>query len=373
MKQLRTKVILSAFVLIFALVATIGSTFAWFTVATTVQVDSMQLNVQSQDSLLIRMANNNGSIKNVTGDNNLFDATQYKTTLTTADILNYYFFDGRATAGGSAVPADAWRLEPVTVVNATYTGVNGKEMSTLASGSNVTRTLSATVAGDINSKTGKFIEISFYLFSQGETPRAIVLQDLNITTTMTGVAAQVVDAVRVSVWRAGYQQVFVPAQGETPAIPEAFVSQTNQPSYVFGFTKDYGFQFTSANPTYYHANPSYTEVFDNTDPDNPVLTGYTLAGFNQISDLVRGYNALGDGVTPPNTASWNSLYHNTLAAKAGGTTTIGDAETILTLAKNVPTLVTVRIFVEGWAQYATNNIIASNFSISYKFAIKAAA
>jgi hypothetical protein len=65
MKQLKTKVLLSAFVLIFALVATIGSTFAWFTVATTVNVETMQLNVQSQDSLLIRMAYNDGTVKAV--------------------------------------------------------------------------------------------------------------------------------------------------------------------------------------------------------------------------------------------------------------------------------------------------------------------
>ncbi|MFA5698090.1 MAG: hypothetical protein WC888_06695, partial [Candidatus Izemoplasmatales bacterium] len=54
MKSLKTKVILSAIVLMFALVATIGSTYAWFTVSNTVSVSSIQMNVGTQEGLLIR-------------------------------------------------------------------------------------------------------------------------------------------------------------------------------------------------------------------------------------------------------------------------------------------------------------------------------
>jgi hypothetical protein len=276
--------------------------------------------------------------------------------LTTADILSYYFFDGRATAQGSAVPADAWRLEPVTVVQPGYAGINGKLMSTLSANPNPLRNLTGiNGTTDLNSKTGKVVQVSFYLFSQGETAREIVLQDLNITTSMTGVASEVVDAVRLSVWRAGYQQDAI-----------TFVPETEETAHVFGFTKDYAYTFTSANPAYYHSTPVYT--VSGVDPDFV----YTLAGFNKISDLTRGYNGTGNPleyVDP--TTTWNSVYYNTLAAQDGGVSPKASADTILTLAKNVPTLVTVRIFVEGWAANTTNNIIASAFSISYKFSIKA--
>lgn len=356
MKQLRTKVLLSAFVLIFAIVATIGSTFAWFTVATTVNVSNMQLNVQSQDSLLIRLANANGTIKETTGDDNLFDATQYKTTLTTADILSYYFFDGRATAGGSAVPADAWRLEPVTVVQTGYAGIDGKIMSTLNANPNPTRSLTAitsTLTGnmgtDVNSKNGKVIQVSFFMFSQGEANREIVLQDLNIVAGGSGVSTEVEEAVRLSVWRSGYQNT-----------SDAFVEETNHDALVFGYTKDYDYEFTSANPAYFFG----TGII----PGAP-YTGTTLNGFNKISDLTLGFNGTSSA---PVTADWNSDYFNTLAAQDGGVSPKSSATTLFTLEKNVPTHVTVRIFVEGWAAYTTNNIIASNFSISYKFAIKAA-
>lgn len=328
MKQLRTKVLLSAFVLIFALVATVGSTFAWFTVATTVNVESMQLNVQSQDSLLIRMANNDGTIKGDSGDDNLFDATQYKTTITTADIQEYFDF----TAGGG------WRLEPVTVVQSGYaTGIDGQIMSTLNTGSNLTRALTAiNGTTDINSNTGKVIEVSFYLFSQGEVDADIILQDLSVTTSMTGVASQVVDAVRLSAWRAG---VYVDGTG--------FDDATEGTALVFGRTIDYGFAFTNANPTYYYAGGS------------PSLAN----GFNSLAELTI------------DSSTWNSQYFNSLTfddedAITGDIGTKAGADVILTLDKNVPTLVTVRIFVEGWAANTTNNIIASSFSISYKFSIQ---
>ncbi|MCK7485956.1 MAG: hypothetical protein MZU97_10705, partial [Bacillus subtilis] len=266
--------------------------------ATTVQVESMQLNVQSQDSLLIRLANNNGTIRSVTGDDNLFDATQYKTTLTTADILQYYFFDGRATAGGSAVPADAWRLEPVTVIQAGYASVNGKTMSTLSGNPNFTRALTAINTGtDINNKIGKVIQVSFYLFSQGETAREIILQDLNVTTSMSAPANAVVNAVRLSAWRSGYYDL-------TGA---EFIAQTEEPSYIFGFTRDYEYEFTNANPAYYATAPLYT------GSGSP----YTLVGFNKLSDLIYGFS--GSESAAPDTATWTNLYYNTLSARDGGT------------------------------------------------------
>ncbi len=60
MKQLKTKVIMSAFVLLFALVATIGSTYAWFTVSNEVAVQSIDLDIITADSLLIQVQDDSG-------------------------------------------------------------------------------------------------------------------------------------------------------------------------------------------------------------------------------------------------------------------------------------------------------------------------
>ncbi len=345
MKALKTKVILSAFVLLFALVATIGSTFAWFTVATTVEVSSMELNIQSQDSLLIRMANRDGSIAEVEGlDDDLFEATQYKTTLTLADIQAYYSF---AT----------WRLEPVTAVQANYNEVSGKILSVLdrsVPANNNLRPLTAiTDPDDINSATGKVIELNFYLLSQEATlTRDIVLQDLTITSSAAGVAGtDVVDAVRLAVYRSGRV---------TDLNTQSLIAETTEPEHIFGLTKDYGFVFTNDNPAYYFSG---AEVYD-------AGNGNALLGFNSISQLTAGYDGVSSAPTPN---AWNSVFYQVGGPADASTATKGDADTVFSLAPMTPTFVTVRIFVEGWAAKTTNNIIASDFNISFKFSIKAVA
>ena len=57
MKGLRNKVILSGIVLLFAFIATIGSTYAWFTVSTQTTVEGVSLQVTAADNLLIRAKN----------------------------------------------------------------------------------------------------------------------------------------------------------------------------------------------------------------------------------------------------------------------------------------------------------------------------
>ena len=84
MKNLRNKIVLSGLVLLFALVATIGSTFAWFTVSDTVDVQTMNLNVKSSESLLIRVYN--GETTGVAGDATLLDAGTYYASISSALI-----------------------------------------------------------------------------------------------------------------------------------------------------------------------------------------------------------------------------------------------------------------------------------------------
>lgn len=115
MKQLRTKVLLSAFVLIFALVATIGSTFAWFTISTSVEIETMELNVSTEDSLLIKVWETGEDFNTPT----LLDASQYKTFIPIEDILATY------------ADLATWRLSPVTVINSTYTGIDGDVFNVL--------------------------------------------------------------------------------------------------------------------------------------------------------------------------------------------------------------------------------------------------
>ena len=104
MKSLKSKVILSAIVLVFALVATIGSTYAWFTVSNTVAVEPMQLDVQSSESLLIRVFNGETAANVVATSGGLLDATSYKASLSTADIIAATAYAGLAD----------WTMSPVT-------------------------------------------------------------------------------------------------------------------------------------------------------------------------------------------------------------------------------------------------------------------
>jgi len=89
MKALKTKVILSAFVLLFALVATIGSTYAWFTVSNTVSVSAFNLEVQTSPSLLIRLWDE------VNGDtaDGTWTATDFKNTIAASDFTSSTYYD----------------------------------------------------------------------------------------------------------------------------------------------------------------------------------------------------------------------------------------------------------------------------------------
>lgn len=344
MKALKTKVILSAFVLLFALVATIGSTFAWFTVASTVTIPNMELSMKAEQNMLIRVANLDGSLP-AGGD--LTNLNQYKSVLTTDDILPVYPFDGNGT------PANAWRLSPTTVINATYTGVEKTTLRILETGDNFTRdleTAEGSAGTAFNSSNGRFIELAFYLLYQGtesNPTQQVVLQDLVISSTSDGTAKEVVDAVRLAVWKAGSHNLIL-SSGSSYAANGAAESE----AHIFGRTIDYGFAFLADRPLFYTGS-----------------TPSLVNGFNNLSQISL------------TTTSFNSKWHDAtvnLAAETlpiaealrGGVTTLGDATTVVTLSSNVPTHIKVRIFVEGWAAKTTDNIITSAFGISFKFTFK---
>jgi len=124
MKALKSKVILSAAVLLFALVATIGSTYAWFTVSSTVSVPSLTLTVKSSKSLLIR------PYYGETGDESYLDVpSNYKTSLLLADITTVDTEDPAYTTIEGTGPyttspyanISAWRLNNVTAAQTATT------------------------------------------------------------------------------------------------------------------------------------------------------------------------------------------------------------------------------------------------------------
>lgn len=303
MKALRNKVILSAVVLAFALIATIGSTYAWFTVSQNVAVESLTLNVSASDSLLIKVADQ------VYTEAQLRDVSNYKTTLTNADIITGYYAN-----------LSTWKLQPVSVLNAAYDDIDAKNLTYLSSLTNYTRPLASSPAS--NATDGYFIEINFWLYSQADSAKDIVLTTLGVTAAdQDGTKEDVVNAVRLAVW--GDDSTYNLADG---AADEAF---------IYGLTSDYGFAFVNNGlPGFYTGTPDTTNF--NTLDEKGITTSGAL----------------------------------TLASTTS-TMATANSDVIFNLEANTPTLFTVRIYVEGWEEYATNDIVAGIFAINWGFGFAA--
>lgn len=326
MKQLKTKVLLSAFVLIFALVATIGSTFAWFTISTSVEIETMELNVSTEDSLLIKVFETGETFATP----ELLDASNYKTFIPIEDILATY------------ADLDTWRLSPVTVINATYDGIVGDTFNVLTTpNTDFERALSAAGAPIANDAEGYVIELKFWVLSQGADPDTfLILEDLAVDNTGPATQDGVENAVRLS----------VKANDNVQAAGQA---------YVFGLDNNYDFAYEVDLPGYFTG----AEVYDGSN---------VLLGFNSLSQLTKGYDGTGTGVNVEGLLNADVNNGKFLGASAVANASViaaADATQIYELSQDTPTLVTVTIFVEGWAAGATNNIIASAFNISWKFSI----
>lgn len=360
MKSLKTKVLLSGLVVLFALIATVGSTFAWFTVSSQVNVEALNLSVTSMDSILIRVyrqdngtqfyhagtvgesnilnldgtvaytntATNTyskvgsalvftltgGALQNPTPADvipaanlhetvllaktaeGLFDATTYVTTLTSAMVT------AAAYTGLSS-----WKIQPVTVIQDGYVTISGKNLNSVNSiSTNFARTL--TSATSANSATGQFVELKFWVMSQGTTAVDLTLGALAITPISSGVLAQAVDAARIAVWA------------------------DSDAEFVYGTDFDYGFTFVNNLPGYYTGSPVVAGAF------NSIAAGSvtTLLGFSgKLDNLAQANPSI-----------------------------------ITNLVQNTPKLMTLRFFIEGWDADATNNIIAAAFSIAFTLKIK---
>ncbi len=326
MKSLKSKVILSAVVLIFALVATIGSTFAWFTVSNTVATSNIQLNVISADSLLIKLA----SATAVDGDaaaaaqTNPANYSQY-VNLSDANLLaGGYFTD----------PDDSitdWRVQLLTAVQPNYATVSANpallnSLNPIAGSTNPTRTLVNDPS--FNSSTPGAIQFKFWVMSQSSANKSLRLSTLNLNGNSA--STEVNDALHASARVSVYSTL----------ASNGYIYMKNLPATASAASYDYSYIFTNAN----------TSTWWNGD----IYTGTTLNGFNEIDDLTLGLNG-----------SSSALTANALAAQGYGTS----SSNIITLVQNVPQLITLTIWIEGWDAQATNLINTAIFNADFKFSI----
>ncbi|MGE4571520.1 MAG: hypothetical protein AB7E09_02125 [Candidatus Izemoplasmatales bacterium] len=303
MKALKTKVILSGIVLVFAFIATIGTTFAWFTVSQTATVDTLTLNVTAADNLLIRVRPYDTGAFTTPGD--IDDVNTYQTSITNTNL----------TDNGYDL---TWGLQPSTIIDNGYTSFDATTLSYIANLDDQDRTLTSATR---NSSTGHYIELQFYLFSQSDEAQVIEMAGMNISavTAENNATGQnnVEDAVRLSAF-----------SGEA--------SGTHGTPLVFGNDTDYDYAFTANNAGYLSSGTASTL----TAPDY----------FNSISDLNTAITGLLTSVID-------------LTNYVDG----DDNANLLTIQPNTATLVSVLIYIEGWDLQAANDIIEAQFNISFGF------
>lgn len=297
MKSLKSKVILSAVVLIFALVATIGSTFAWFTVSSTVTASSLTLNVSTEKSLLIKVANLNETYTSPKD----YDPLNYTTALTSTDFtgdLGYYL--------------NSWVLRPSTAVDPGY---NTAYVNTFASIEQTSGNLTNLLAAGINNaSTGYVVQLKFWVMAQSAAN--LYVGSVNVAGG-TGIGGDNTPASVITAIEGSTRLSFVSDYTESTV--------TNK-GYIFGNdgSIDYTYQFPGG--------------------------GHTLITASAVQSPVGTIDDTAD-----------------LATLVGTTGTSGSV--IEVLAANVPELVNVYIFIEGWDSQANNTIIGAPFRVSFGFII----
>ena len=315
MKNLKSKVILTAFVLLFALFTSFGTTYAWFTISNTVTVDSMSMTVSSGTSLLIRVYNGEyegDAAQDAIDEASLLDATTYLNTLTATNIK----------ASGKYAGLDNYRLSPVTAADDdTYAALNGKSLKTMNIMSKV-----LTETTNANSGTGDYIELKFWLFSQTASAD-IVLADLSITTAAETNPLDTQDNVKFAVNLAAWKS------------QEKAVAVTVEPAQIYSIDPDYAFAFTSG--------------MNGAADDSGSSAPYALT-LGQQSALLNDH------------AFFAGTADVDYVSKASDL----DATVLTTLAPDTPSLITVRIYIEGWDAQMTNAVLAAKFNISFGFKVQ---
>ncbi|MDD4070600.1 MAG: hypothetical protein PHF05_09180, partial [Candidatus Izemoplasmatales bacterium] len=235
MKNLRNKVILSGIVLLFAFIATIGTTYAWFTVSQTSTVEDITLSVSAANNMLILpydedinyVADGSGdSFTDGVGNYDLLSSDNYDTSLTQAEI----------EAAGYAV--STYGMLPATVVEPGYGGFDGRTLASINLSNRELTTLNEEENfNSTSSTTGYAVKLQFWLYvTSSNSEEDIYLNNLSITNGdgNTYVQNSVANAVRISIW----------SENNTCDENGARVSGLPTESVIFGNDNDYDFDFS---------------------------------------------------------------------------------------------------------------------------------
>ncbi|MBU1145058.1 MAG: hypothetical protein KJ971_04290 [Firmicutes bacterium] len=298
MKSLKTKVLLSAFVLFFALVATIGSTYAWFTVSSTVAVSSLELNITTAESLLIKVAPATTAI-NASPTSAELTPSNYTTALTSDN------FDPTGLGTGLGYSLATWTMSPVTTVETDYSGVLANAFNVI--GGTTARALTATT--DFNSTSGYAIQLKFWVMAQTDATLKLATQSVTGTSGSGTVNTAVQNSMRLAITSTG-----------------------NTNGKIFGTDMDYDYSFAGTSLA---AIPAITDT-----------------NFNLISEYST--YVLDSGVA----------FAASVTAANGA-----DGATIQTLTANVPVVVFVTIYLEGWDAEATQDVAAAPMTVAFNFTI----
>lgn len=310
MKTLRTKVIMSAIVLAFALIATIGSTYAWFTVSNTVSVNSFTVNTESRDSLLIRvwetgdtgdMATDGWTLDDFYTTVDIEDSADYDTEIAAA-----YFTPVTALTGETVTPGtpDYYATDYSDI---DFTALRELSDNAISSFATYGRELNAAAA---NTASGGYIELKFWLVK----PSGI---NTNVTFTYS--------------------------------VTDNSGATDYEDAMYFGVVADSG-QYIFAD------DPEFTFAWVDGD------AGYA----NGALDAIATSSLIGDATVSLITVAEDT---NTYFTAHLGTV---DSTSIMTLGTALtPELVTVYIWIEGWDSDATNAVMGASFDITLSFSLVA--
>jgi len=178
MNKINKKILLSGLVALFAFVTMIGATYAWFQVSSAVDVQSININVSSSESLLILADSVATPYSMASNEAFLTNPTNYTTYLTNANIVSsgYDFTAGRI------------KMAPITTVD-------GIAFTNRVGGA-VSKTPSALTPGD-------YIEFSVWVFSQSSSVNVSLYDYAAVATNLNTYANDVVNCLRVSMQTAG--------------------------------------------------------------------------------------------------------------------------------------------------------------------------
>ena len=166
-------------------------------------------------------------------------------------------------------------------------------------------------------ENGVYLEFSVWLLSQDISVN-VALKDLSITASSgTVLQNNVVNSIRLS----------LTPDGTTPI------------AQIYGLDKDYDFTFLEGQTGY-----------DDSVPANNVIVPATETA---LTDL-------------------HSIYYLSSGSEVAdeSTLTLTSADTVVALTSNVPSKVTLRVWIEGWDADCNNNILTSDFVIGLDFTVK---